>query len=203
MTQNATNPGSWSPHHYAFAHGALRDLSVHLMSCIFSHFTKGPKRTIQARIRKLLKATDALVEDTAKCHYDVSDFKFTRHSYGDAPCLVVEMPEPQEPGEAYFVAIVSRISEIAVESQELEFKIRGGPGLHKHWLLNYYTLERSPGYAGGAKSFFCEWDAQGRHINHCRGPEGTVGEFLPFLKDFVVQRAIREGRDPVSMSNSI
>ena len=203
MPKKTDTQDRWSRHHYAFAHGALLQLALKMKTCVFSYLTGGTQEEREARFNALLKDTDDLVQDGTGRKYNAADFKITRHSFGDAPCLVVEMPAPRETTEAYFVAIVSRVSEIDVLSDDDAAKIRGGPGLRQELNLNYYTLEVSAGYVPGPKSLFCEWAANGRHINHGKSPEPTFEKFVSFLEDFVVKRAVAEGRDPESMRDSI
>ena len=68
MSLDNSNQERWSPHHYAFAHRALLDLSVHLMSDIFSFLTEGPKVVIDSRLEALLEATDALIHVNPGMH---------------------------------------------------------------------------------------------------------------------------------------
>jgi hypothetical protein len=164
------------------------------MRDIFSFLTEGPKVVIDSRLEALLEATDALIEDGSIRHYTPSDFKITRHSFAGAPCIIVEMPHPQEPTEAYFVAIVSKIAEDDLIMWEVPDHPKPSERHQKEWSLNYYTLERSSGYVQGRKSTFCEWISNGRHLNHGGGPEPTLDAFLPFLKDFLAKRALKEGR---------
>ena len=194
MQPNSPEDDRWSPHHYAFAHRALLDVSVHFMSEIFSFFTEGPKAVLNSRLEALLEATDMLIEDGSVRHYTPSDFKITKHSFANLPCLVVEMPPPHEATEAYFVAIVSKIEEEDLMTWGEPNPENPGPGRQKEWTLNYYTLERYSGYVKGRKSLFCEWDSNGRHLNHGGGPEPTLEAFLPFLEDFIAKKSAGEGR---------
>jgi len=170
------------------------DVSVHFMSGIFSFFTEGPKAVLHSRMKALLEVTDALFEDGTVRHYTPSDFKITRHSFANLACLIVEMPPPQESTEAYFVAIVSKVTEEDLITWEEPDDADPGAGEQKEWTFNYYTLERYSGYVKGRKSLFCEWDSNRRHLNHGGGPEPTLEAFLPFLEDFLTQKAAREGR---------
>lgn len=193
MSLDNSNQDRWSPHHYAFAHKALLDVSVHLMGDIFSFFTDCPTAVLNSRLEALLEATDMLIEDGSVRHYTPSDFKITKHSFGNTPCIIVEMPPPEEPTEAYFVAIVSKVEEADLMHWEEPPHAKLGSGRQKEWTFNYYTLERYSGYVKGRKSMFGEWDSNGRHLNHGGGPDPTLEAFLPFLQDFLNKKAAKEG----------
>jgi hypothetical protein len=75
---------------------------------------------------------------------------------GEHLVFLVELPPPNEPGEAHFVCISSSPS------------------------IQYFTLEKGKAGAGGECTFFCSWTAAGHH-NFGSGSEPTKEAFLKKL----------------------
>jgi hypothetical protein len=152
--------------HYDFAHYALR-----------GHFLSDPpgmmRRLASDDGRHFLDAILAEVDDADAGEMDPEEFAVHRCAIECSSCIIIEMPPPSGPAEAYMVALVIGILSM--------------PKAHFYdnpRFTHYFTLERPVEvHAEGDPSVFCAWDAE-THYNFGAGPPPTVEAFLWRLHAF-------------------
>jgi len=103
----------------------------------------------------------------------VADLAISAHEAAGRPVALVTMPAPEQPTEAFFVAIV-----LMESSMDLKRWSRDA-------LARYFTLERSdvsPASAEGSVGLFCEWTKDGRRLNSGKSIPAEPGKFLEAVK---------------------
>ena len=92
------------------------------------------------------------------------------------PAILINLPPPKGPPEAYFVAIV----------------MTKPP--RRHWLfwqsppsIRYVTLELGVSFFSkdATHTVFCEWKGTGSHVNYGRGPAPNQAAFVEAVSDLV------------------
>jgi len=94
---------------------------------------------------------------------------------------IVSLPTPEVTPEAYFVALMcdavpqSASGDGSPETLELwRLLVRSTP-------VRVFTLELSQPEEGEARTVFCEWTSDGRHVNMGDGPSPDKNAFFAFL----------------------
>jgi hypothetical protein len=93
---------------------------------------------------------------------------------------IVQMPPPKYKGEAHFVATVLR-----------SYTRADGSVVERHPLLLYYTLERTTGDDGAARTVLCEWQA-GDHVKYADAPNPDASSFREAIQEKANARQKRE-----------
>lgn len=95
---------------------------------------------------------------------------------------MVIMPPPQNPTEAYFVAIVSRLKteEMSWDVMNQEYEVAP---------IDYYTLELAAQPTPEDRGVFCTWSQDEKHSNFGLGSRPSPSDFCEFLQE-------RLSRDP-------
>ncbi len=102
---------------------------------------------------------------------------------GEQLIAVVTLPAPVRTTEAHFVAILSDLppetddedAESSDEAREvLRLMLRSMP-------VRYFTLELGASLDGAPRTAFCEWTAEGAHLNMGDGPSPDEEVFFRFL----------------------
>jgi hypothetical protein len=84
------------------------------------------------------------------------------------PCLIVEMPEPREAREVFFVGIV--------------LKPQGDTAADlPNALVRYFLLEKGP--EGAQRPLLCEYTRDDTFINHGDGPDPVLNRFLQAIAE--------------------
>ncbi len=154
------------PHHYYFAHRAVRQACaadpVLFFKCMGSDFQKSWTEMTWNTMEELMeqKCEDLFSEDV-----DVETFRI-----GDCPTILFIMPEPIAVPEVFFVAVVlDHFPEEGENPEEVDFR--------------YFTLEF--GYEplmGGQHAVFCEWDGE-THLNFGPGPQPEIPLFIEAVRE--------------------
>jgi len=152
--------------HYVFAHYAMRQIALaeplQILAIAASPDVGG---FIDAVLRNVVEKSGR------EAGFEGADIKVHPTRVNDYPCVVIEMPEPQEAAEAYLVAILVPI----------DFSSELPPDLDQEQVTaQYYTLEKGFSLSGEPRTVLAEWDHQ-KHSNYGEGPEPTVEAFVAAL----------------------
>jgi hypothetical protein len=150
--------------HYFFAHYALRELAHHDSTGTVATLYSSDAKAFLNRVLEMV----VNVNKIARLDFTAEDIgihtgKFGRHSY-----VILEMPPPQAPTEAHFIALILVIAEDATYESA------------RHAPLHYFTLEQGI-TLGTPRTTFAEWTADGTHANMGDGPSPDVESFRAFL----------------------
>ena len=151
------------PHHYEFAHRAIREIAFH-DPVMFLAVAASPKANeFLEDILKLVEEnrTDA----TSKPDFTATDIHLYPTCIGAYPCAILEMPEPEGTTEAFFTAFVV-LADLAEGQEGLE-----------NAEARYFTLEKGFHIDGNPRTVLGEWRKDGSHLNYGDGP-------LPLLTHF-------------------
>jgi hypothetical protein len=97
---------------------------------------------------------------------------------------VVKPPEPQEPGEAHFIAILGR------------FEQAENPDLAKLRWVRLFTLERAIHPVNETEcTMLCEWTAEGAHKNYGDGPPADEELFVEAVLDLLWKNSEQAERE--------
>jgi hypothetical protein len=163
-------------HHYVFGHVALKNL--------FFHSPRGLVNALVIRGDEFLKeiwddvGTKVAVEGGEAAKLASEGLSCTRHRIGrDAMAVIVTMPHPEEPPEAYFLGLVLR----AAPNQSAD------PECASAWKARYMTLELGTDRAGAERTFLCEW-TENAHLNTGLAPEANVEAFALQLAEMIADQ---------------
>jgi hypothetical protein len=160
-----------SEYHYPFAHIALRQVAfahpVRIFAILASEEAAG-------LFDDLIAHMESATPTSAPCRFRGADIEVHPCSVQGRACAIVEMPEPQEAVQAYFVAIVSRLQVEDLGAAALA-------GLPEGELLDYYTFERPVVITEDRQTVFCSWTADNTHSNMGDGPPPTLARVKEFL----------------------
>ncbi len=95
-----------SEHHYVIAHQMLRKVAFSEPVRIFGSL--GSVERI-AFLNSLISDMQLHMPDAGRCSFRGADIKFTACMIHGRACAILEMPPAQNPVEAYFIALVSRL----------------------------------------------------------------------------------------------
>ncbi|WP_035601542.1 hypothetical protein [Haloferula sp. BvORR071] len=172
-------PQENSKHHYFFAHYALRVAAFQHHLMMFPILTS-PDRA--GFFNELIEVMDKhLGPEDGKRNFSAEDIRFAGFNINDRPCAMVIMPPANQPTEAHFVVIVSRLTteEMTWEVMNQEYEVPP---------IDYYTLEL-PGFpTEDDKGIFCSWAKEDDHTNLGIGSRPDPAEFADFLRDYINTR---------------
>jgi hypothetical protein len=163
-----------SEYHYPFAHIALRQVAFAHPVRIFAILASEDAARL---FDDLIAHMESLTPSSPPCRFRGVDVKVHPCAFQGRPCAIVEMPEPQEAVQAYFVAIVSRL-----QFEELDAALEDPP---EGELLDYYTFERPVVISDDRPTVFCRWTADNTHSNMGDGPPPTLARVKEFLEAHV------------------
>jgi hypothetical protein len=149
------------PHHYFFAHRALRDT-----------FFESPHRFVRALLARKAELLHVIWDDVGEWAEDnlgtaarlPSDgLALTIHQINPLTvALIISLPPPEQMVEAHFVGLIL------------------GPKVTRFVTLERGRIVRS----SRVRTVLCEWQGQ-KHANYGDGPEATVEAFARTLSDMV------------------
>ena len=147
--------------HYALAHIALRKTALDdPLRCLAILDSPQAKSFIAA----ILESVSRLIERPAE--FSAQMIEVHPVNVNNYPCVIVEMPEPSESGQAHFAALV-----VLVNSKN------GLPPNSQQLRARYFTLEKGLSHDGRSRTVFAEWD-RSTHMNYGDGPEPTIEAFV-------------------------
>lgn len=177
-----------SAHHYHFAHTFLRQLAfakpVELLEALDSPRCEG-------LLTELLRITAKTLGEAVPCAFGASDIKVSCLLLKNRPCAILQMPEPTEIAEAYFVAIWCRYESYALADEAIASPPANQP------LIDYFTLERPSKPTPEWPTCFCSWSAEGAHRNFGLGPFPSYEEFVQFLTGFKPRQRLDDDFPPI------
>ena len=149
------------PHHFVFAHVALRQACVERSWGFFAVMASAFKdRFLQDLWREVCAQCDA--QGPPLC--DITKADVTTCRLNNYPCVVVTMPPPSEMGEAYLVAVILKV--------QVTDEIRPDQPA-----VDYFTLEKGTCLDGTPRTVLCRWTADNSHVNYGDGPPATIYAF--------------------------
>ena len=163
-----------SRHHYIFAHYALR------VAAFQHHLKMFPILTSPERadfFDNLLETLDKHLDPAdGERNFSGEDIHFAGFNIDGRPCAMVIMPPANQPTEAHFVAIVSRMAthEMTWEAMEQEYEVAP---------IDYYTLELAASPTPEGRGVFCSWSQEDTHSNLGLGSRPDPKEFADFLQE--------------------
>ncbi len=149
------------PHHYAFAHVALKMISESDPIQFFQVMGSDERDKL---LSFLWKNVIEQCEDGQEPDFTMDDITIHTLKVGGYPVVLVVMPPVMALTEAAMVAIVLTANQEA-DSADAAFGCR------------YFTLELGLSRKGDLQADLCEWVGQ-RHINHATNPEPNMKAFL-------------------------
>lgn len=155
-------PAVQTPHHYHFAHIALRQHAKENPVGLFRVLWSGRRLEF---VKDLWRQVCESCDSEGKASFDASDLRFQKKVLGKFPAVLIEMPKPHFTAEAYMIVLV-------LEKAIAELR-RDEP-----LTMRYFTLEltHDPD-SNDEKTMFCEWQSDG-HSNYGAGPEATTRAML-------------------------
>jgi len=151
------------PHHYLFAHEAVRAVCAYNPSRFFAIMASSGQAQFMDWIWGLVCKQ---VDDQQPNDFKVSDIKVSLARLRNHPVVIFTMPEPRAIAEAHFVVIVLT-AEGPADAPPTEIPFR------------YFTLECGVNMdaARTERTVLCEWTKKG-HVNYGDGPEAKIDELL-------------------------
>ena len=174
-----------SSHHYLLAHDYLPAVVFSLPAHIHSLLAS------QESLHKLLERLMSNVDNRSNCvdkrTFSPTDIHGSEHAIAGGTCVLLQMPLPTSPTEAYFVAVFS--SKTSVELEEFR-NLPGNEGDKKALSsISYFTLEMAhPLAAGETGTVFCGRTPYDKHHFYGSGPQPDPDDFVAFLKKFIEAR---------------
>ena len=175
-----------SSHHYLLAHDYLPSVVFSLPAHI--HSLLASQESLQKLLERLMSNVDNRSNYVDKRTFSPSDIHSSEHLVARGTCVLLQMPPPTSPTEAYFVAVCS--SKTSVELEELR-NLPGNEGDQKALnSMSYFTLELAhPLAAGETGTVFCGRTPDGIHHFYASGPRPDPDVFVAFLKQFIEARS--------------
>lgn len=164
LDEDAAGP---SPH-YAFAHFALRDISLSSPLEFLSLLASPNAKEFLGSVLQ-----DVSERCGRQASFGVDSIKIHRGRVNKFPCVVIKLPEPQEFAEAFMVALVvltDTSQANAAEDETVEAR--------------YFTLEKAVPFADEEVTVLAEWK-MGSHLNYGDGPSPKVDAFVAAISGLV------------------
>lgn len=149
------------PHHYTFAHTALRTLCESDPLQFFSVMGSDERDKL---LKFVLGKVVEQCEGTSTPDFTLDDITIHTVKVGDYPTVLMVMPQVKAVTEAIMVAIVLT-SHLDIENPDKNVSYR------------YFTLELSCSPDGKPQTALCEWSGED-HINLGDGPAPNEKAFL-------------------------
>ncbi len=157
------------PHHYTFAHTALRMLCESDSLQFFDVMGSDERdKLLQFVLNKVVEQC----EGSSTPDFSLDDVKILTVKLGDYPTVLVVMPQVEAVTEAIMVAIVLT-NRLDLDSQNSKMSCR------------YFTLELSLGSDGKPQTALCEWSGE-EHINLGASPEPSEKAFLAAIESLLI-----------------
>jgi hypothetical protein len=157
-------------HHYTMAHVALRSVAFAQPLGFFGILASEEAENFLGEL--LESVTEECQERERRPDFKAADLQVHTGRVGNYPCVVIEMPEPRGTTEAFFVGAVLLV-ELAEDEEPPE-----NPE------LRYFTLEKGMQMEEmQPRTVFCEWTAEGSHLNFGDGPPATVKDFTAAIEE--------------------
>ena len=160
--------------HYSFTHVVLRDAAFANPTQCITTLASADSADYVAGLWQQVVAT--CMQHRQPNQIKPDDILIHKIRVGAFPCALIEMPTPQEPTEAFFVALV-----LAIDLSRSELKFEASP-------LRFITLEHASGNETQLKTVLGEWVSSERYISHGPGPYPGVDEFAQRVTEIVVPR---------------
>lgn len=157
------------PHHYIFAHVALRQVCLTNPIGFFA-LMASPNR--QKFLNDLWEQICQNCDQEGNAQFSPKDIKIETFTIGEYPAVIVQMPTPQKITEAYMLCIVLKVplSELKQEMDNIQ--------------IRYFTLEKGINVLGEDQTFLCAWDGE-MHVNYGDGPEPKLSAFIDAIKKLI------------------
>ena len=174
-----------SSHHYLLAHESLPFFVYSLPSHAQSILACDDSR--ENIVKSLMSNIDKQSDFRSPRTFSPDDIKSSEHPMGKGTCVLLQMPPPTSPTEAFFVAVF--FSKTSKEIEALE-KLPGDEGSEKaRASIFYFTLEMAhPMVAGETGTVFCGRTPDGNHHFHGNGPKPDPDVFVEFLREHIERR---------------
>jgi hypothetical protein len=158
------------PHHYFLAKVALRVAFFRNPLAVFASLDSNLR---QQSLEGLWEIVSQNCDSLGPARFGIDDLAITSLPIKGFPTLLIQMPEPTEVAEAYFVAMVL-LTPISALSPA-----KPSEGA-------YYLLERADPSAG-CPTMVCGYTADGAHLNYGPGPKPTQAKFIRVLERMVAR----------------
>lgn len=146
--------------HYMFAHQCVRQVSADDPLQFFSVIASEEQEPYLAWMWSVC----AKHVKQPSSELSVADVKVTTCRIHEYPVVILKMPEPRAVAEAHYVAVVL---------------MHGGSELPPEDVgVRYFTLECGTNMDGTPRTVFCEWAADGNHLNFGDGPQADIEAFI-------------------------
>jgi hypothetical protein len=166
--------------HYTFAHEVLRKIAFKLNTQLFEQF-KPEKR--ESFFRLLFKREYYGLAEHEPAEIVPEDIGCHELVIRDRPCVVLEMPVPESPTEAWFIGLVSKLHSNELVERLNRLKAGSPVDWQPDEVLEYLTLERSGASSDADDTTLCAWTAEGRHCWICKGPKPTLENFTALIEE--------------------
>ncbi len=158
-----------SPHHYIFAHVALRQVCFANPLGFFALMAY-PYR--QKFLDDLWRQIWENCDREGKDQLSMQDIKIETVTIDKYPAILVQMPTPCYPGEAYMICIILKVLLNNLKQEMDDVQVR------------YFTLEKGIDISGRDRIVSCVWDKE-IHVNYGDGPEPTAPEFMDAIRKLI------------------
>ena len=167
---------------YLFAHRALPVLAFADPGKVFSILSSGDGERF---------LHDAWENIGRHCDSDAQQRPAEGLAYSVSPTgktglvAAVKLPEPEQAGEAYFVAIFGR------------FATPDEPDPKALEWVRMFTLELAEHPVTGVPcTMLCEWTSEGKHVNYGEGPGAEESEFIEAVLNLLWEQKERAEQPP-------
>lgn len=149
-------------HHYVLAHVLLPELCFADPCRFFAHMESQHRQAFLGGVWANLLTGCGL---EGQPPFRLSDIGIELARLGGHPAVLVRMPTPRFPSEAYMACIVLKVSQLDQPSPNVKPEVR------------YFTLEKSMGEKGEDRTVLGEWAGE-NHLNYGYGPEPQAEAFM-------------------------
>lgn len=156
-TENTT------PHHYVLAHAAFRKYCESNPLGFFGAMASEEHRP--KLLGEIWNSVRKHCDEHGEPPFSVEEIDVQLLRMRGHPTILLQMPEPSEPPQAHFVAIVLMVREGEEPEQDPP-------------AFSYFTLEMAEPRDGQAATFVGSWRGEDNHVNHGAGPEPDPHAFL-------------------------
>ncbi len=161
------------PHHYEFAHRALREICMSDPCRFFVTVAKPETRA--SFFDEVWQEVCRMYAEGKQPTFSMADVKVEVKRVGDYPVLLITMPRPEFITQAYMVAIVLKIRFEELKTTLVNALMNGAGQPRPE--VRYFVLEEGTG-----RTVLCAWDTAGEHINYGDGPPPDPEEFLKAIQ---------------------
>ena len=167
-----SEPPEETPHHYVFAHTALRKACEGDPMFFFEALASDKRDDF---LQALWRMVREMCDSHGKPTFDISDVEITTRRIKNYPAVIVKMPPPREAPQAHFVGVVLMVDVNAETAPEKpEFK--------------YFTLERGEDMHGAENPVLCGWKPD-MHRHYGDGPPPIQAAFVAAIEEMLERTA--------------